>query len=89
MPIFAPVEIPFGPEIGIGGLAPVDVCVAEIEDCVVTEIDDCVVVVKFEGVVVMKLEDVRAAEENAFRSELCHHTGTPSPNIVQLVTVVV
>jgi hypothetical protein len=49
--------------------------------CVGAEVDDCVVAVK--------LEDLRVAEGNNFRSELCHHTGIPSPYIVKLVNVVV
>jgi hypothetical protein len=49
--------------------------------CVGAEIDDPVVAVE--------LEAVLAAEENSLRSELCHHTGIPSPIIVRLVTVVV
>jgi hypothetical protein len=75
MPIFAPADIPFGPRIGVGGLVPIDVGV-------VAEIDDCVVVVELK-------EAVRVAEENASRSELCHHTGIPSPYINKLLTIVV
>jgi hypothetical protein len=75
MPIFVPLDIPFGHGIGVGELVPVD--------CgVIVEIDDCAAVGGLE-------EDVRVAEENAFRSVLCHHTGIPSPNITKLVAVVV
>jgi len=68
IPIFAPVDNPpgLGPGSGVGEVVP-DV-VAVVDGCVV--IDGCVVVAEVGDAV------------NAFRSELCHHTGIPSPNIV-------
>jgi hypothetical protein len=80
MPIFAPLDNPFEGVmveeiIGVWGD-----CV-EVEDGCVEVRDGCVEV--GDGCeVVGELETLSVVEANAFKSELCHHTGMPSPNML-------
>lgn len=64
MPIFAPLDNPFGLGVVVVELVDVDVgCVEVVDGCVAVD----------------ELDKLSVAAANTFKSELCHHTGMPSP----------
>jgi hypothetical protein len=75
MPIFAPLDNPFGLGVVVGVFVAVDVGIE-----VGTEVD-CIGVLDV-CEVMEKLVEVSVAAENALRSELCHHTGISPPHIL-------
>jgi hypothetical protein len=64
MPIFAPLERPYGLKVTAGELIGVDVGFVRVaEGCVGVD----------------ELDELSVAAANTAESELCHHTGMPSP----------
>ena len=78
IPIFAPLDNPFGLGVVVKELVGIDVgCVGVVDGCIAED----------------ELDELPIAAVSTSKSDFCHHTGTPSPHMVKgvasAVTVVV